>query len=506
MLLSIPKLEDYGLSATTGFLPDTVPLDRLTNSYYRPWEAIMDKLQALLLSGRLHEAVDNLPMLSTNQLYTLAQVRRAFVVLGFIGHAYVWGKAAQSPCETLPAVIAVPWEAVAKDLEVKPVINHAAVCLWNFSSLVSDAIPVEELTLSNLATNNTFTGSLDESWFYLISIRIEILGGPCLPLILDTIRAARENDTRTFIRKLRRFAAHLSAICDVLARMHERCDPYVFYHKVRPFLAGWNNMCEAGLPKGVRYAGCSPSKDEAFEGGYRLYAGGSNAQSALIQVLDIALGIEHRPTGETPASSSSEDGSSPPAKQHNFILEMRHYMPGQHRRFVEHLASVANVRQYVESVGAESRMDAGAVQDAYDACIAMLRRFRDLHLQIVSRFIIVPANAKKQLASSTTTSSSSSHRPDRGIATIEAKNKKEIRGTGGTFLMPFLKQARDETIEKAAGEFARGLIAKGFSGQPVRTLDRDALLSQQRQQQPVDFVGLAGNWSCDGLDGGLCHW
>ena len=499
MLLSIPELEDYGLSPTTGFLPDTIPVQRLTNSYYRPWEAIMEKLQALLLSGRLHEAVDNLPMLTVSHLHTLEEYRRAFMVLGFIGHAYVWG--GEGPCDTLPKVVAVPWEAVAKELDLKPVINHAALCLWNFSALV-DA-PVEELTLSNLATNNTFTGSLDESWFYLISTRIEILGGPCLPLILDLIRAARENDTLIFIRRLRRLAAHLSAICDVLARMHERCDPYVFYHKIRPFLAGWNNMSEAGLPKGVRYMGCSNSTDEAFAGGYRLYAGGSNAQSALIQVLDIALGVEHRPTGSTTAPTNpASEGSSPPAKQHNFIREMRQYMPGEHRRFIEHLASVANVRQYVESIGKKelTQSDTAAVQDAYDACVAMLRRFRDLHLQIVSRFIIVPANAKKQQLSRTQS------QQDRGIATVEAKNKKEIRGTGGTFLMPFLKQARDETIEMAAGEFARGLIAKGFSGQPVRTLDRDALLSTQQENQPVDFVGLAGNWSCDGLDGGICHW
>ena len=49
MLPSIPRLEDYDVSAENGFLPTEVPLERLPNPYYKPWEAIVKNLQALIL-------------------------------------------------------------------------------------------------------------------------------------------------------------------------------------------------------------------------------------------------------------------------------------------------------------------------------------------------------------------------------------------------------------------------------------------------------------------------
>jgi indoleamine 2,3-dioxygenase len=65
------------------------------------------------------------------------------------------------------------------------------VCLWNFKPLFAD----EHVdNLENLATLTTFTGSIDESWFYLVSVAIEARGGPILPLMLTAIEAARAND------------------------------------------------------------------------------------------------------------------------------------------------------------------------------------------------------------------------------------------------------------------------------------------------------------------------
>lgn len=90
MLPPIPSLGDYGISPEYGFLPPEPPLEALPDPYYAKWEAIIQNLHALILSKRLRSMVDLLPMLSTSHLHTDAEWRRAYVVLVFLLHGYVW--------------------------------------------------------------------------------------------------------------------------------------------------------------------------------------------------------------------------------------------------------------------------------------------------------------------------------------------------------------------------------------------------------------------------------
>ena len=370
--------------------------------------------------------------------------------------------------------------------------TYAAVCLWNFKPLFED----EDIdNLENLSTLTTFTGSLDESWFYLVSVAIEARSGPIIPLMLDAMAAVRARDSHTVTICLQSFAERLDELGSLLVRMYENCDPHVFYHRIRPFLAGSKNMGDAGLPNGVFYDTGSPH--DAF----RQYAGGSNAQSSLIQFFDIVLGVEHRPTGDKPpGSSENEEGISPPSK-HNFIQDMRSYMPGPHRRFLEHVSHVANIRDYVEG----HRSDR-ALCIAYDACLSMLRAFRDKHIQMVSRYIII----KSRESRSHTRSLSPRSAPQvMNIASAASKTKdqppggKKLKGTGGTALIPFLKQARDETGEPAIDAWARRLLSNGpADGSLFARLGK----VDEHADGAMEIVGLAGTWAMDDSEGGLCHW
>ena len=91
MLPSIPILENYDISPHTGFLPEQPPLELLPDPYYAKWEAIVKHLQALLLSKRLREVIQDLPVITTSRLRTAAEWRRAYVLLSFMTHAYIWG-------------------------------------------------------------------------------------------------------------------------------------------------------------------------------------------------------------------------------------------------------------------------------------------------------------------------------------------------------------------------------------------------------------------------------
>lgn len=73
------------------FLPATSPPTCLSDSYYEPWELIAQHLPALIESNRIRDSVNQLPVLSTDQLVSEQEWRRAYVVLAFMAHAYIWG-------------------------------------------------------------------------------------------------------------------------------------------------------------------------------------------------------------------------------------------------------------------------------------------------------------------------------------------------------------------------------------------------------------------------------
>lgn len=368
--------------------------------------------------------------------------------------------------------------------------TYAAVVLWNFKPLFQD----EHVdNLENLATLATFTGSIDESWFYLVSVAIEARGAPILPLMLAAIQAARVDNVSSVVACLRAFAERLDDLGTLLQRIHESCDPHVFYHRIRPFLAGSKNMTEAGLPNGVLYEDGSGTEK------FRQYSGGSNAQSSLIQFFDIVLGIEHFPTGEKKdMSSESEKEGRVPAPRHNFLLDMRTYMPGPHRRFLEDVSNVANIREYVEA-----RTHNKELTVAYDACLAMLRSFRDKHINIVSRYIIVKSRSANAAKPATPAAPQKVDIASASRFEKTASGKAKLRGTGGTALIPFLKQARDETGEPAIDSWARRVMNRDLS-----TKGRGDFFLGKPEVEPasLDQCGLAGTWTIYDNAGGLCHY
>ncbi|OAA39067.1 Indoleamine 2,3-dioxygenase subfamily [Metarhizium rileyi] len=482
MLPPVPLLADYGLSAGHGFLPDILPLTHLPDPYYNKWEAIAANLQALVLTRRLRGVVDRLPVLSTVGLEHEAEWRRAYSLLCFMAHAYVWG--GDSPADRLPMAISVPLLEIADHLEVLPVATYAAVCLWNFKPVFTD----ENIdNMENLATLSTFTGSIDESWFYLISVAIEARGAPILDLMLTAIAAARKSDAKTVTRCLVGFAERLTDLTNILVRMHESCDPTVFYHRVRPFLAGSKNMAEAGLPHGVLYDEGTGVEE------YRQYSGGSNAQSSLIQFFDIVLGIHHLPTGEkqSVSSSESEHEARHAAPSNNFIQEMRRYMPGPHARFLADVSRVANIREFVQDNKSDQQLCL-----AYDACLAMLSAFRDKHIAIVTRYIITPSREARARSRS-----QGRRRVNLAAASSKAQTKGQT-GTGGTALIPFLKQARDETGEPAVEEWTRRFMKRKLKAEH----QADSVFSKADVETDVDVKGLAGAWTMEDGVGGICSF
>ncbi|KAI8970776.1 Indoleamine 2,3-dioxygenase [Pilobolus umbonatus] len=434
------SIEQYDISPLTGFLPSTPPLRRLPQAYYAPWETLMDDFNGLLLAGRLREKVHKLPLLDPSQLNTVEEYRRAFLVLCMICHGYIWGKL-ETASEVLPDNLAIPWTKVASELGLNPVVCHAAVVLWNYKLLDQDG----SIDLSNLSALSTFSGSTDEAWFYLTTVSIEYAGAPSLGHILQAIDNVKDANYAALKKNLEVIRDCISHMTGDLKRMFERCDPYVFYWKIRPYLAGWENMAEGGLPHGVIYEGVDPtwSTDEYadmshLKGHYRKYAGGSAAQSSLVVALDIALGIKHRPTGSCTAMPS-------PEQKNTFFMAMRQYMPRPHREFLEDLEESANIRPLILQLEDQHRAGGVLTQEeleiieVYNACLHELKLFRDKHVQVVTMYIVNQARKQCPVTKQSTIQT--------GLARSIGEETEIVRGTGGTNLIPFLKQSRDETTE-----------------------------------------------------------
>jgi indoleamine 2,3-dioxygenase len=235
----------------------------------------------------------------------------------------------------------------------------------------------------------------------------------------------------------------------VMNRMYEKNDPHIFWNRVRyqhltrPYSGGSKNA--PSYPTGVFYEGITEmdehvvdfEKPEGMDGTWRKYAGASAGQSPLIHALDISLGVEHGPmappVSPTKASPSSPTKASPstplptPATptttnghaKVNPMLEMREYLPHQAKAFLHALQNAPSIRTYLIS------NPTSPCVAAFNDCLLGMKKFRDVHLKITTVYII-SQQAKEH-------------------------SKKSI-GTGGTELIPFLKQTRQETMDSWVGD------------------------------------------------------
>ncbi len=91
---------------------------------------------------------------------------------------------------------------------------------------------------------------------------------------------------------------------------------------------------------------------------------------------------------------------------------------------------------------------------------------------------------------------------------------KRLRGTGGTALIPFLRQARDETGEPAIDAWARKLMSGTRRSQADAEIEAEsrAYASQlgmsgyDAAEEDGATVGLAGSWNMEDSGGGLCQY
>jgi indoleamine 2,3-dioxygenase len=90
--------------------------------------------------------------------------------------------------------------------------------LYNFKLLD----PQGPWDLSNLTMLHTFSGGMDEAWFYLISLAMEAAGAPAIPAILEGLRNVEVGDVKGLSGQLETVAKSIDEINKILVRMYEK--------------------------------------------------------------------------------------------------------------------------------------------------------------------------------------------------------------------------------------------------------------------------------------------
>ena len=255
------------------FSTNSSSLDRLEN--------IAREIPKLLLTGSLQNSLKTLnsnDLCIDEVLNDSPQLNLAMNFLSFIAHAYMWGD--EEPNEFLPAAIAAPWVKAATILERPPILSYASYCLENWYRINSK----DPISLENVALITNFLGGVDEDWFVTIHVCIEDAAREAIKAAKMISGLDASSDQKDLVEGLSKINNSMEDVNEIFKRMPEKCDPYIYYHRVRPFIFGTKDNPD--LPNGLIYEG-------EFNNQPQFYRGETGAQSSIIPSLDGALQIEH---------------------------------------------------------------------------------------------------------------------------------------------------------------------------------------------------------------------
>jgi indoleamine 2,3-dioxygenase len=386
----LTHLDSYEVDAERGFLPRPDPLDCLPKEF-AAWEEIGRELPKLMMTEKLRSFIKQLPLLDAARLGNGREVKRAMVILSYLGHGYVWGE--REPADSIPSPLAVPWHQAGRMLGRPPVLSYASYALDNWRRVDIES-PIE---VGNIVLLQNFLGGQDEEWFVLIHVAIEAAAAPALAAIVAAQRAVANQELEEVADQLAIIAKSIEAMGRILLHMPERCDPYIYFHRVRPYIHGWAN--QPSLPTGIVYEGV-----EEYAGKGQNFRGETGAQSSIIPALDATLGVTH-----------AED------MLRSYLNEMRDYMPAKHRGFIEAVEAGPSIREFV----LRHSQAHPTLRDLYNAAIDEVGKFRSTHLEYAHSYI---------------------NKQSRG----DARNPNSI-GTGGTPFIPYLTKHRNETKSHRIG-------------------------------------------------------
>ena len=360
----------------SGFLPNKI--SSLLSNEFDDVEHIAKNLPKILANNQIEEEVLNLETEKDISNLSIDELERAMLLYSYIGHGYIWG--GTSIEKVIPKNISKTWYKISQKLDRPPILSYASYALNNWK--LQDVN--KPFDLENIRILQNFLGGMDEDWFIMIHIAIEHEAKE----ILNNLKTyyLDKNEDQSYLENA---LVSIKKINQIMNRMPEKCDPFIYYNRVRPYIFGWKN--NPATPNGVIYEGV-----EEYGGNPQLFRGETGAQSSIVPALDALLGVTH---------------SNDPLKE--YLDEMRLYMPEEHRNLLNDLD------QWSENNRSKSIREDRSVLLS-DEIIKEVHTFRNKHLEYARIYI---------------------HEQS-----LSNQNNSNVVGTGGTPFMKYLDKHLQETV------------------------------------------------------------
>ena len=360
----------------SGFLPNKI--STLLSNEFDDVEHIAKNLPKILANNQIEYEVLNLETEKNISNLSVDELERAMLLYSYIGHGYIWG--GTSIEKVIPKNISKTWYKISQKLDRPPILSYASYALNNWK--LQDVN--KPFDLENIRILQNFLGGMDEDWFIMIHIAIEHEAKE----ILNNLKTyyLDKNEDQSYLENA---LVSIKKINQIMNRMPEKCDPFIYYNRVRPYIFGWKN--NPATPNGVIYEGV-----EEYGGKPQLFRGETGAQSSIVPALDALLGVTH---------------SNDPLKE--YLDEMRLYMPKEHRNLLNDLD------QWSENNRSNSVTEDSSVVLS-DEIIKEVHAFRNKHLEYARIYI---------------------HEQS-----LSNQNNSNVVGTGGTPFMKYLDKHLQETV------------------------------------------------------------
>ena len=360
----------------SGFLPNKI--STLLSNEFDDVEHIAKNLPKILANNQIEYEVLNLETEKDISNLSIDELERAMLLYSYIGHGYIWG--GTSIEKVIPKNISKTWYKISQKLDRPPILSYASYALNNWK--LQDVN--KPFDLENIRILQNFLGGMDEDWFIMIHIAIEHEAKK----ILNNLKTyyLDKNEDQSYLENA---LVSIKKINQIMNRMPEKCDPFIYYNRVRPYIFGWKN--NPATPNGVIYEGV-----EEYGGNPQLFRGETGAQSSIVPALDALLGVTH---------------SNDPLKE--YLDEMRLYMPKEHRNLLNDLD------QWSENNRSNSTTEDSSVVLS-DEIINEVHAFRNKHLEYARIYI---------------------HEQS-----LSNQNNSNVVGTGGTPFMKYLDKHLQETV------------------------------------------------------------
>lgn len=258
----------------------------------------------------------------------------------------------------LPPSLGVPWREVSEVLGMPPILTATDLDLWNKGTTELSLAPADALV--GFRQMVSITGTASERGFHAVPFTLQLILAPLLPSLLAVPELVARADSKALEKVSAAVERAVKEAHASLKSIYDLVDVGEFYDIYRPLLGGW-----AG--RGLRL----PSLGGGDEGGaaYVANSGGPSAgQTAIVILIDLALGVEHGP------------------KLKGFQLEMREYLPREHRELIAafdaDVQRAGSVRTAALAAGA-----AKALVDAHAAALKALASMRAYHLGIATHYL-----------------------------------------------------------------------------------------------------------------------